>query len=148
MFDTKTETKRRSRKENSPTISGASDRVPPHNLDAEQGLLASIILEGGGDILTQCLAAKLKPEYFFNTAHQIIFEAAVELNLAGKSVDDITLPDILNKKGELSTVGGTAYINELTRRIEVTAHAARRQSPRRKRRRPLTWNEEPQTRSH
>lgn len=124
MFDTKPETKRRPRKENSPTISGASDRTPPHNLDAEQGLLASIILEGGGDILTQCLAAKLKPEYFFNTAHQIIFEASVELNLAGKSVDDITLPDILNKKGELTTVGGTAYINELTRRIEVTAHAA------------------------
>ena len=124
MAEFKTDSRRRSRRDTAPqTVPGASDRVPPHNIDAEQGLLASIILEGGGDILTQCLAAKLKPEYFFNTAHQIIFEAAVELNLDGKSVDDITLPEILHRKGELSAVGGAAYINEITRRIEVTAHA-------------------------
>lgn len=101
----------------------SSTRTPPHDLDAEQGVLASIILEGGGDILAMCREHKVTPAHFFSTAHQIIYEASLELNGSGKSVDDITLPDILNKKGELSKIGGTAYINELTRRIEVTAHA-------------------------
>ena len=126
MAEPKFESKsRRTRKEQPAPLPGAggAERVAPHNLDAEQGLLASIILEGGGDILTQCQAAKIRPEYFFSTAHQIIYEAALELNLEGKSVDDITLPEALHKKGELAAAGGPSYINELTRRIEVTAHA-------------------------
>lgn len=125
MSETQFESKTRRPKKGALPINAATagDRVPPHNVDAEQGLLASIILEGGGDILTQCLAAKLKPEYFFSTAHQIIFEAAVELNIAGKSVDEISLANTLHNKGELAAIGGPAYLNELTRRIEVTAHA-------------------------
>ena len=100
-----------------------SDRVPPHNLDAEQGLLASIVLEGGGDILTTCLAAKIKPEYFYDAKHQLIYESAVKLNLAGKSVDEISLCNALHDGGDLAAAGGPSYVNELTRRIEVTAHA-------------------------
>ncbi len=126
MSTTKTDQKpRRARKEQTAVLPGAggSERVAPHNLDAEQGLLASIILEGGGDILTQCQASKIRPEYFFSTAHQVIYEAALELNMDGKSVDEITLPEMLHRKGELAAAGGPAYINELTRRIEVTAHA-------------------------
>lgn len=102
---------------------GATERITPHNLDAERGLLASIIIEGGGDILAECRERKLTPSHFFATSHQTIYEAMLVLSGDGKSVDDITLPEILLKRGELAAIGGPAYINEITRSIEVTAHA-------------------------
>lgn len=102
---------------------GNPDRTPPHNLQAEMGLLAAIILEGGGDILTTCRSRKVRPEHFFSVAHQIIYEAACALNDEGKPVDDLTLCERLHKTGELASAGGPSYISEITRSIEVTAHA-------------------------
>lgn len=102
---------------------GADDRVPPHNLDAEQGLLASIVIDGGGDILNSCIERKIRPEYFFNTAHQLIFEALLALNGNGKGIDEITLCEQLRSRGNLDAVGGLVYVNELTARTETTAHA-------------------------
>lgn len=40
-------------------------RVPPHNVDAEEGLLACCVLDGGADILTACLESRFRPEAFF-----------------------------------------------------------------------------------
>lgn len=107
----------------SPGVDEPQDRIPPHNQDAEQGLLASVILEGGGEILAICREHRLTPKHFFNTAHQIIYEAMLSLAGDGKSVDEITIANHLNNTGELRAIGGPAYLNELTRRIEVTAHA-------------------------
>ncbi len=101
-----------------------SERIPPHNRDAEQGLLASCILEGGGRVLNDCLAAKVTPAYFFTAPHQLIFEAIVKLNFSGTGIDEITLCESLRSAGTLEAIGGPTYINELTNRIEVTTHAA------------------------
>lgn len=76
------------------------DRVPPHNLDAEQGLLASIIIDGGGDILNVCVEKKLRPEYFFGTAHQVIFDALLSLGANNKGIDEITLCEELRSRAE------------------------------------------------
>ncbi len=56
--------------------SGLGGRVEPHNIDAEQGLLASCLLENGADVLNDCLAVKMRPEYFYRPPHQLIFEAS------------------------------------------------------------------------
>lgn len=99
------------------------DRVPPHNLEAEQGLLASVIIDGGGDILSQCLTRKIRADYFFSSSHQLIFSALVELSNKGTGIDEITICEELRTSNSLEAAGGPAYINELTNRIEVTAHA-------------------------
>ncbi|MGN0860425.1 MAG: replicative DNA helicase [Candidatus Spyradosoma sp.] len=99
------------------------DRVPPHNLDAEQGLLASIIIDGGGDILNVCVEKKLRPEYFFGTAHQVIFDALLSLSANNKGIDEITLCEELRSRATLEAAGGIVYVNELTARTETTAHA-------------------------
>lgn len=106
-----------------PLADAADERIPPHNIDAEQGLLASVIIDGGGDILNSCVEKKVRPEYFFNTAHQLIFEALLALSSGGKGIDEITLCEQLRSRGHLETVGGVVYINELTARTETTAHA-------------------------
>lgn len=103
--------------------SGNDERIPPHNLDAEQGLLASIIIDGGGDILNTCVERKIRPEYFFGTTHQLIFDALLALSATNKGIDEITLCEELRSRGHLETAGGIVYVNELTARTETTAHA-------------------------
>lgn len=99
------------------------DRVPPHNLDAEQGLLASCILEGGGEVLSDCIAQKISPDHFFTVAHQLIYRAILKLSNDSTGINDITLCEALSVDHALETAGGPAYINALIQRIEVTTHA-------------------------
>lgn len=99
------------------------DRVPPHNLDAEQGLLAAIIIDGGGNTLSEAIEKKIRPEYFFSTAHQVIYEAVSSLQNDSQGIDEITLCERLRKNGKLETAGGVVYINEITARTATTAHA-------------------------
>ena len=98
------------------------DRVPPHNLDAERGLIASIILDGG-DTLQRCLEQKVTPDYFFDPKHQDIYAAALQLSQESVGIDEITLTERLRREGSLDAAGGAAYVNELTGQVASTAHA-------------------------
>ena len=99
------------------------DRVAPRNVEAEEGLLGCIIIEGTGQVMTACIEAKLKAEYFFKPAHQIIFQVLIDLYEKGSGVDEIILAEKLTNSNQLEEVGGYGFINRLTNRIETTAHA-------------------------
>ena len=105
--------------------SGSSvlDRTAPSNIEAEEGLLASCILDGGQEIITTCIEAKLEAVAFFKPAHQIIFSALLELYEEGSEVDEIILVNKLQNQDQLDEIGGFAAISSLTNRIETTAHA-------------------------
>ncbi|MBQ8445611.1 MAG: hypothetical protein IJX22_04410, partial [Opitutales bacterium] len=100
------------------TASTPEDRVPPHNVEAEQAILAAIIIDDGGDILNTCIEKKVTPEYFFKTEHQIIYDACLKLSAANTVIDEITLKNFLEDRGSLGIAGGFIYINDLTARIE------------------------------
>ncbi len=100
----------------------AGDRVPPHNLDAERGLLASVLIDGG-DTLQACLQDRLIAGHFFSPAHQDIFQAAIDLSQQNIGIDEITLTEQLRRKGQLEGVGGTTYVNELSSLVASTANS-------------------------
>lgn len=102
---------------NAPTLTS------PHNVDAEQGLLASCLMENGADVLNDCLAAKIRPEYFYNSKHQVIFAAMLALHRADTPPDEILVANKLKDLGQLDLIGGHAYLYELTNRIQTTVHA-------------------------
>ena len=54
-------------------------RELPYNMDAEEGVLASIILDGGNEVINSCLALKIRDEYFFIPQHQVMFAAMVSV---------------------------------------------------------------------
>ena len=105
------------------SVGAMLERVMPHNQDAEEGLLACCIFDGGQEVLATCLEAKIAPESFFVPTHQAIFEAILKLHDAGTAIDEITLADNLSSRGKAEETGGYGALTRLTSRIETTAHA-------------------------
>lgn len=86
------------------------EKIMPQNNDAEKAVLAAMILspEALNDAVTM-----VKAESFYRPSHQKIFEAICEIHNSGNPVDQITLAEKLEAKGELESVGGRAYILDL-----------------------------------
>jgi len=76
---------------------------------AEQSVLACILLES--DRIRE--VGSLEPEYFGLESHGAIFRAMRRLYGRGKSVDVTTLAAQLDAEGELSAIGGRAYLTQL-----------------------------------
>lgn len=101
---------------------GLGLRELPYNLDLEQALLASILLEGGSHTLTLCIQEKIKEESFYRPSHQIIYRHMLKLYEQQEAIDEIILADALAKAGVYDDVGGDGYIFEVTNRIDTAAH--------------------------
>lgn len=97
-------------------------RELPHNLDAEAGVLASIIIDGTNEVINACVAMKVREEYFYKPQHRIIYSALVALFSEGASIDEIVLAEYLKKRNALEQVGGIVAINDIAGRIETFAH--------------------------
>ncbi len=102
---------------------GLIGRTMPHNVEAEQGLLAACILDSG-EVLPLCLERNIRPEAFYVATHQIIYESIISLYEKKTVVDEILLAEDLSNRNELDTVGGMSGINQIMDRIETTAHAS------------------------
>jgi replicative DNA helicase len=98
-------------------------RVQPHSVESEEGLLAACLIDGGREILTECIEAKIAPEFFYKTSHQEIYRALISLYETGDPVDEILLLEYLRKQGLEDEVGGIAAIYAIQNRIETPAHA-------------------------
>jgi replicative DNA helicase len=95
-------------------------RVPPHNLEAEQSVLGSMMLSKTaiGEVLE-----KLRPDDFYREAHIRIAEAARDLFSSGEPVDAITVPDELERRGQLDSVGGRPYVHTLVASVPHPGNA-------------------------
>ena len=88
-------------------------RTPPQSVEAEQGVLGSMLQTHGGNEAIAKAMAKIGPEHFFVPAHRIIFIAVCDLYDAGHAIDLITFTQILRDKNLLESVGGAAFVTSL-----------------------------------
>jgi replicative DNA helicase len=96
------------------------ERLPPQNLDAEQSVLGSMLLEEGAIIA----AAELLDEpVFYKDAHRKIFSAVLALYKTNTPVDLITVTDELKRRNQLEDVGGPSYLAMLTSVVPTAANA-------------------------
>src|SRR5437660_10614542 len=87
------------------------DRPPPQNIDAEKGLLGSILLENH---VLDDVADVLHPDHFYLDSHQRIYRAILRLHESGKhGFDAVTIGEALEKQDELKDAGGADYLVEL-----------------------------------
>ncbi len=94
------------------------DRLPPHNLDAEKGVLGSILLDPN---LGDDVALVVRPDDFYADANQKLFGHLMAMHDEGIRVDAMLLLERLRTTGDLEQVGGPAYIAEL---LQCVPHAA------------------------
>ena len=89
-----------------------SNKKQPSNLEAEQALLGSILVNN--DIIDE-ISNIIKPLSFYDPAHTKIYEVIETLNNKGMIANPITLKNFFEKDNMLSEVGGTEYLVKLTR---------------------------------
>lgn len=94
----------------------------PHSLEAEQALLGCLLMDTKIQVE---VVAYLKEEDFYAESHKIIFSAMLDIIKLNQPVDLVTLTDFLEKNGSLDSVGGIAYITELTNVMPSSANYQR-----------------------
>lgn len=89
-------------------------RMLPHNFEAEQALLGSILID---ETATISVFTKVKPNDFYSESHQKIYESMLDLFVKNISIDFVTLTDELEKRGVLSKIGGVEYISTISETV-------------------------------
>ncbi|MGI6547413.1 MAG: replicative DNA helicase [Bacillota bacterium] len=100
-------------------LSSLIDRVPPQNLEAEQSVLGSMLLEREAVLKAMEL---IRPGDFYREAHRIIYEAMVRVSEQGDAIDTITVSAELQRRGLLEDVGGIAYLTSLANAVPTAAN--------------------------
>lgn len=96
-------------------------KIPPQNVDAEMSLLGAVLINE--EVLAD-VTEFVKERDFYDKRHASIFAAMIRLYERHKPVDLLTVTDELKKKDELTEVGGTQYLTELTNYVPTAANAA------------------------
>jgi replicative DNA helicase len=95
-------------------------RTLPHSVEAEQGVLGSMLISPR-EIIAECVE-KINEEYFYVPAHQTVYVVLVELWNAGQGIDLITFTQVLRDRNVLETVGGAAFITSLFTFVPTAAN--------------------------
>ena len=97
-----------------------TDRLPPQHIEAERGVLGSILLDN--DNLHE-IVSFLRVEDFYRDAHQVIYKAVRDLYDLGKGIDAITLFDELTRRGQYDAVGGDEGLRQIIDSVQSVANA-------------------------
>ena len=95
-------------------------RAPPHSVEAEQGVLGSMLISPR-DAIAECVE-KITEEYFYVPAHQIIYRELVDLWNAAQAIDLITFTQILRDRNLLDVIGGPAFVTSLFTFVPTAAN--------------------------
>ncbi len=88
----------------------AIDKLPPHDVDAEEAVNGSLLIDG--KIFYQ-VSNLLRPEDFLSEGNRWIFQATLSLYKRDEAIDQITVAQELDRIGQLGKIGGAAYLNHL-----------------------------------
>ena len=98
--------------------------IPPHSTEAEQAVLGGIMLSNQH---WDGIAERVIAEDFYTFAHKAIFQTMEELMRNQMPIDLITLDQALKAKGISDSVGGFAYLADLSNNtpnaINILAYA-------------------------
>ncbi len=95
-------------------------KIPPQNLDAEKSLLGAVLID---EETLADISEHVTAKDFYEKRHAMIYDAMMRLYEKHKPVDLLTLTEELQRKKDLDTIGGSAYLTELTNYVPTSAHA-------------------------
>ena len=97
-----------------------AERLLPHNTEAEEALIGSLLIDG------ECIARiapLLQPGDFYRERNQLCYDAALALSNRNQAVDQTTLASELARTERLELVGGMAYLSHLVSITPTSVHA-------------------------
>src|SRR6266567_1707257 len=95
-------------------------RTPPHSVEAEQGVLGSMLISPR-ETIAECVE-KINEEYFYVPAHRTIYNVLVDLWNTGQAIDLITFTQVLRDRHLLDSVGGAAFVTSLFTFVPTAAN--------------------------
>ena len=97
------------------------ERMPPQDVLAEQCALGAMLLSK--DAVAD-VSENLRGADFYRPAHEMIYDAVLDLFGRGEPADPVTVADVLGRRGELNRVGGAPYLHTLVATVPTAASAA------------------------
>ncbi|HEY5767523.1 MAG TPA: replicative DNA helicase [Candidatus Udaeobacter sp.] len=95
-------------------------RTPPHSVEAEQGVLGSMLISPH-ETIAECVE-KINEEYFYVPAHRTIYDVLVGLWNTRQGIDLITFTQVLRDRNLLDSVGGAAFVTNLFTFVPTAAN--------------------------
>ncbi|MCK4962477.1 MAG: replicative DNA helicase [Anaerolineales bacterium] len=87
-----------------------NDRLPPHDLDAEEAIIGSLLIDGTA---IYKIATLLSKSDFHHERNQWLYEACLGLYERNEAINQITVAQELSRRDRLETVGGAAFLSHL-----------------------------------
>ncbi|MDO8687820.1 MAG: replicative DNA helicase [Dehalococcoidales bacterium] len=87
-----------------------SERLPPHDIDAEEAVNGSLLIDGKA---VYKVAIQLEVEHFYSEPNRWIYQACLSLYQRDEAINQITVAQELDRNGKLEACGGTAYLSHL-----------------------------------
>jgi len=101
--------------------SQSTEKIPPQNIEAEQSLLGSLMLDPEAIFK---VVDFLSPRDFYKKAHSDIFEAMTTLLNRREAIDLLSVSAYLKEKKLLKEVGGKSYLTSLVNSVPTASHVA------------------------
>ncbi len=98
------------------------DRLPPHSMEAEQGVLGCVLLSPNECLGEAIEKFKGSAEAFYDLRHRTIYELLVEMYDRKEAIDPITVQQRLKDRQQLEAVGGLAYLSSLPDAVPSAAN--------------------------
>ena len=95
----------------------AEDRLPPHDVDAEESVNGSLLIDGS---TIYEVATLLKPEDFYSEPNRWIYQACRALYERDEAINQITVGQELDRQGKLGICGGVAYLSHLVSMVPTS----------------------------
>ncbi|HLR70572.1 MAG TPA: DnaB-like helicase C-terminal domain-containing protein, partial [Pseudogracilibacillus sp.] len=96
-----------------------NNRIPPHNIEAEQAVIGAIFLEPDA---FSTASERIGPTDFYRASHEVIFEAMYELFEKGEPIDVVTVTTMLSNSKKLDIAGGVTYLTDLAGSVPTAAN--------------------------
>ncbi len=101
-------------------MTAAIDRIPPQNLEAEQAILGSLMVDRD---LVPIVSEIVQKSDFYAPHHATVYDAITSLYERGEPVDKVSVSEELRRRKLLEDVGGGDFIGQLLNTVPTAASA-------------------------
>ncbi len=96
-----------------------SPRIPPHNYEAEESVLGSVLIDKEAILK---VADLVTADDFYKPSHRYIYQSCIDLHEKGEPIDVVSLVNRLREKKILAEVGGEVSVTHLATTVPTAGN--------------------------